>query len=171
MSKQALIVIDVQNLLVDHNPYRKEAYLKTLNEVIALFRAHQLPVLFIRHISPDMQVGTEGFEVYRGLDVREEDKKFNKTYRSMFMDTGLEAYLKVQGITRLTLCGMVTQNCVDASIKSAFERGYELCIVKGGTSTFGDNILSQEQIQGHYENAWKYFGKVRSVEEIAKELN
>lgn len=45
----ALLVIDIQNLLVDSNPYAIEERLALWQETIAAARQNQIEVIYIRH--------------------------------------------------------------------------------------------------------------------------
>ena len=55
--------------------------------------------------------------------LQEGERIFEKCYNSAFKDTGLEEYLKEKKITDIILGGLQTEYCIDATCKSAFERG------------------------------------------------
>ena len=60
------------------------------------------------------------------------------------------------------IIGLQTNYCIDATIKSAFERGYKVIIPKGTNSTFDNKYMSGEVTFKYYnEEVWE--GLVESV--------
>ena len=55
-------------------------------------------------------------------------------------------------------------------VKVAFEFGYDLAVVKNGTTAFAEREITAEQLIQHYENTWNgRFAQVADLEEILKE--
>ncbi len=52
-----------------------------------------------------------------------------------FTGTGLEEWLKDQGVTCLTIAGYMTQMCCDTTARQAFHRGYTVNFLKDATGT------------------------------------
>ncbi|CRH93421.1 nicotinamidase/pyrazinamidase [Chlamydia trachomatis] len=101
-------------------------------------------MIYVHHndeesIPPDTGVGD--FEV--GCTERA-GKNFDKHYNSAFKGTGLHAYLQQEGVGRLILIGMSTNYCIDATVKVAFELGYEVAVVEHGTTTFADPDIAAD---------------------------
>lgn len=46
---------------------------------------------------------------------------------------------------------MQTEYCIDATCKSALERGYQVILPKGGTTTYDNDFLSAEMLCRYYE--------------------
>ena len=68
-----------------------------------------------------------------------------------FLKTGLNEYLSSTGITNLVLCGMQTEYCIDTSVKTAFEHGYDVVVPSGATTTYANPFLSGDKIVYFYE--------------------
>jgi nicotinamidase-related amidase len=60
---------------------------------------------------------------------------FQKSLPSSFAGTGLEAWLKEQGITTLVISGYMTQMCCDTTAREAFHRGYTVKFLSDATGT------------------------------------
>lgn len=167
--RTALLVIDVQEALLDENPYHKEELIQNINTLIRLYRSKKNPIFFIRHEGKEgdtLAYGEAGWQLAKTLDYVDEpiiDKKYN----SAFKDTKLEESLKALSINHLMLSGMQTEYCVDATLKSAFEKGYQCVVVKGCTSTVDNPWLNADQLIDFYEQAiWPSFAKLIYIDEI-----
>ena len=78
--------------------------------------------------------------------------------------------LDSQAIERLIIIGMATNYCIDTTVKVAFEFGYDLAVIKNGTTTFAEREITVEQLIQHYESTWNgRFAQVADLEEILKE--
>ena len=75
----------------------------------------------------------------------------DKSYNSAFLETELEDWCGEQGITQLIVAGMMTELCVDATIQSAFERGYQVLVPQGCCATYDNEYLTAEQAEAYYE--------------------
>ena len=67
----------------------------------------------------------------------------------------------------LMIVGLQTNFCIDATVKSAFDRGYKIIIPKGTNSTFDNDYMDKETTYKYYnEMMWpKRFADCVSVEE------
>jgi ureidoacrylate peracid hydrolase len=65
----------------------------------------------------------------KGL-VAEDDLVFTKHRASCFYNTNLELELRMRGIDTLIVTGVSTNYCVDASVRDAYARDYDLYIVE-----------------------------------------
>ena len=70
----------------------------------------------------------------------------------------------------MMIVGLQTNFCIDASVKSAFERGYKIIIPKGTNSTFDNDYMDSETTYKYYnEMMWpKRFASCISVEDAIK---
>lgn len=167
---RALLVIDVQNLLVAAKPYAISERLILWQEAIELCRKQQIEVIYVRHTDQEFVKGTEGWQIHSSLSPREDEMVVDKHYNSAFKDTNLHVYLQSKGITSLLICGMQTEYCIDTTVKVAFELGYQVAVVEGGTTTFGDEDIDAAVLIEHYENIWAdCFAEVDFLEELLKE--
>ena len=166
--RSALLVIDVQEALLEENPYHKEELIQNINTLIRLYRSKKSPIFFIRHDGgkgDTLAYGEEGWQLAKTLDYKDEpiiDKKYN----SAFKNTNLESSLQALKINHLVIVGMQTEYCVDVTLKSAFEKGYHCDVIKGCTSTYDNPWLKADQLIDFYEQAiWPSFARIIKMEE------
>ena len=100
----------------------------------------------------------------------ENEKIFIKTINSCFGNNDLVDYLSGSGEKDLMIVGLQTNFCIDASVKSAFERGYRVIIPKGTNSTFDNDYMDSETTYKYYnEMMWpERFASCISVEDAIK---
>ena len=124
---QALIVIDIQEGLVNENPYDAKNLIANTKALIKNFRDQNIEVIFIRHSEDEglLATGSDNWQVYHELKTQENEKIFNKYYNSIFKNSGLKEYLDSKSITNLTFVGMQVEFCIDTSVKVGFEYGYK----------------------------------------------
>lgn len=174
MSK-ALIVIDIQEGLINLEPYARGQFIENTQKVIQHFRQHQDEVIFFRHSEGEGLLATEtaNWQIYHELQPYPEEKIVNKFYNSIFKETGLKEYLDSKGIDKLTFVGMQAEFCIDVSTKVAFEHGYQLELIGDAITTFDNDYLSAEQILSFYkEFIWdNRFAQVKNTEDILNSSN
>ena len=68
------------------------------------------------------------------------------------------------------IVGLQTNFCIDATVKSAFERGFNVIVPKGTNSTFDNDYMDGETTYRYYnEMMWpKRFASCISVAEAIK---
>ena len=155
----ALLVVDVQQGLLDKGPFEKERLAETIGRLLGEFRREQRPVLFVRHDDgpgTELAAGAPGWEIAREVSPLKGEKIFDKRFNSAFLETGLEEYLREADIKTLVVAGLQTEYCIDATVKSAFERGFKVLLPKGGITTFDNGSFSAAQINRfYYESIWR----------------
>jgi nicotinamidase-related amidase len=152
--KTVLLVIDVQQALVDDSPANKDTFLVNLKLLIDAAHDGGTEVVYVRHDGGEGDVlayGEPGWQLERSLQPRADERIFDKRFGSAFLKTGLHAYLSDKGVTNLVICGMQTEYCIDTSVKTAFEHGYEIVVPAGGTTTYANPFLSGEKLIYYYE--------------------
>jgi nicotinamidase-related amidase len=152
----ALLVVDVQQMLIDGHPYRAQGLLDDLR--LAIDRAHLngVEVIYVRHHEDDSNgliLNSPGWQVHAAIAPEPGERIFDKRYSSAFKDTGLDEYLRGKGVTSLVIAGMQTEYCIDATIKSAFERGYMVYMPEGGSTTFDNRLATADRLIAYYEKA------------------
>lgn len=152
--KTALLVIDVQQAMIDDRPARMDEF--SLNLKLLIDAAHNggTEVIYVRHDGGEgdaLAYGTEGWQLERSLKPREDERIFDKHFGSAFRQTGLHDYLISRGITRLVVCGMQAEYCIDTSVKVAFEFGYSVIIPASATTTYSTPFLSGDKLIHYYE--------------------
>ena len=151
MSKQALIVIDLQN---DYFPEGKfplwntESTLVNVETAIAKAQAKKIPVIHVQHvadaskgIAPFFNEGTTGVEIHpRILAAAPNGIVVTKAFADSFYRTTLEATLSKLGIDELLICGMMTQNCVTHTAISKAAEKYTVKILSDCCTTVSQMI-------------------------------
>ena len=168
--KTALLVIDIQTALIEAKPYAVDNCLSVWQTAISICREKQVEVIYVCHNDDDLLTGSHGWEIYEAIAPEAGEKIFDKHYNSAFKETHLQTYLDSQSIDRLIIIGMATNYCIDTTVKVAFEFGYNLVVIKNGTTTFAEREITAEQLIQHYESTWDgRFAQVADLEEILKE--
>jgi len=139
----ALLIIDVQNDYFKNGKmalYGSEEAGSKIKELLSLFREKSMPVIHIQHIS--MQPGaffflpeTDGAEIHKDVSPISGEKVFTKHFPNSFRLTGLDEYLKEQGISKLVVVGMMTHMCVDTTVRAAFDLEYKCILVSDCCAT------------------------------------
>ena len=167
--KSALLVIDIQTLLVEEKPYAIEERLALWQDSITKARQAGLEVIHVRHHDQELVKGTADWEIHSTVAPLASEKIFDKTFNSAFKETGLHAYLQEKGIEQLIIMGMATNFCIDTTIKVAFELGYTVAVIKDGTTTPYTADLPAKELIGQYETIWSWsFAQVDRLENIIR---
>lgn len=154
--KQALLIIDAQQALIDGNHERKAVFQKSqlifnINLVIEKARKATVPTVFVRDLDVSEGKGS-GFEIHKDIQVPAEAETFDKSATNSFYGTGLLTYLKSQQIKHIVIMGCETQHCIDSAVRTATIYGFDVTLVGDGHSTLGNDVLSQEQIIAHHNS-------------------
>lgn len=127
-----LLVIDVQN---DYFPGGRmevpgsPAVAERTADLLRAFRDAGRPVLHLQHVSTRpgatyLLPGTRGVEIHPAAAPRSGEPVLQKHFPNGFRDTALLDTLRATGVDRLLVCGMMTQMCVDATTRAAFDFGF-----------------------------------------------
>ncbi|WP_338554292.1 isochorismatase family protein [Paenibacillus sp. KS-LC4] len=173
--KQALIVIDVQEVFFDlpeNYLYQKEDLVLRINQWIAAARSADVPVIFIQHtvydnVNSPLYVDSPGWQLNHGLDMKPEDTVIRKTTWDSFHNTELSVLLEDNSIEQLIFAGAQTEFCLDTTIRAAYSRGYKSNILaKNSHSTLANAVLTASQIIEHHEQIWNgRFATIRGLDE------
>lgn len=69
------------------------------------------------------------------------------------------------------IIGLQTNYCIDATVKSAFERGYTVIIPEGANTTFDNDYMTGETTVRYYnEDIWEELVESVSLEEALEML-
>jgi nicotinamidase-related amidase len=156
MKDIALLVVDVQQGLIDWHPYRADELLKQIGQLIDRARENGTEVIYVRHNEDDKDglfLGSPAWQVHSAIAPKKGERIFDKRFSSAFKNTGLDEYLRGRGIKTLVVCGMQTEYCIDATIKSAFERDYAVFMPEGGSTTYDNRLATADKLVAFYEKA------------------
>jgi len=153
-ARAVLLLIDLQNAIDQpswgqrNNPQAET----NIARLLALWRANAWPVFHVRHDS------TDATSHYRpgqpGHDFKPEAKPLPgepiiaKHTNSAFIGTDLEAQLRAGGHTALVVCGVITNNSVEATVRMAGNIGFDTYLVSDACFTFG-----RADLKGHFHTA------------------
>ena len=166
-----LLVIDTQKLITNDMLYNFETFEKNLKILIQTARKNAVEVIYVRHDDgegEELTKGTPGFEIYDGFAPEKNEKIFDKDVNSAFRNTGLLEYLKEKKETDVIITGLQTDYCIDASVKCAFEHGFNV-YVPATTNTTVDNafMTGEESYRYHNEFMWnRRYAKCIPFEEM-----
>ena len=150
-----LIVIDMQKALMDDELYNRDGLLKNVTALIDAARANGVEVIYVQHDAgpgTGFSVGDEAFEIADAVAPRAGEKVFVKTINSCFGNKDFTAYLEAAKDETLMIVGLQTNFCIDATVKSAFERGYDVIVPEGAHSTFDNPYMTGETTCAYYFN-------------------
>ena len=143
MTKQALIVVDIQN---DYFPQGKwplvgaDAAADNAARLIQAFREAGDPVVHIRHeftsdAAPFFAPGSEGAKLHPKVLNRADEPVVLKHFVNSFRETELEAILDQQGIEHLVVVGSMSHMCIDGITRAAADLGYTVTVVHDACAT------------------------------------
>lgn len=132
--KTALLLIEIQKDYFPSGkmPVEKSTYVAAKAQKVAqAYRSRGWPVIHIQHIATRPHDTyflpcTQGAELYHNLCAQPEEIVIKKHYPNSFRDTNLANILKKMDIAHLTICGMLTHQSIDATVKAAYDNGF-LC--------------------------------------------
>jgi len=128
-------------------------------------------VVFVRHNDgpgKGLTPGNDAFEIFEEFSPKPNEKVFDKRVNSAFHPSvGLHQYLQDKGENEIMIVGLQTDFCIDATIKSGFDKGYKVFVPKYTNSTFENAYMDKEKCYGFYnEFMWpKRYYSCPSIEQ------
>lgn len=134
------LVIDIQNDYFPGGAYPlvgPEAAAEVALGVVGDARAAGEWVGFVQHLAEPgegafLVADTTGAELYPSLTPVGEEPIIQKTRPNSFIATGLEKILAERDIDELTVVGMMSSMCVDATVRAALDLGLAVTVVEDG---------------------------------------
>lgn len=173
MNQTVLLVVDVQEEMIKDQPYNYKKVIENIRKLITKARTDHMEVIYVRHDDGEgspMGYGEPGWQVYHEIAPAEGEKIFDKKFNSAFRQTGLKEYLDLKAVKTIILTGLQTEYCIDTSLKSAFEFGYDIIIPEETNSTYDCEYLSAQDLYRFYNyHIWNNrFARVIPMEEALK---
>ncbi|RPI23834.1 MAG: cysteine hydrolase [Acidobacteria bacterium] len=145
--KTALLIIDVQKA-IDHPSWgvRNNRELEVnLQKVLKRWRELGWPVFHVAHDSVEpgstYRPGQWGNEFKPEVEPRPGETIIRKQTNNAFVGTGLEDELRSRGLSSVVICGVVTNNSVEATTRMAGNLGFRTYLLANATATFGKRDL------------------------------
>lgn len=140
-----LLLIDVQESFRFRpywNPAAGDQFLRHTNRLIEGCIARRIPIVRIFH-TDGPSVATNPFAVQsghikplRGLHDFDAATTFEKHRHSALVGTGLSVWLHQQGIKRLMIAGIRTEQCCETTTRHASDEGWVVDYITEATLTF-----------------------------------
>ncbi|MDP9784937.1 cysteine hydrolase family protein [Pseudomonas fluorescens] len=179
MSKQALIVVDIQN---DYFPQGKwplvgaDAAADNAAKLIEAFRQAGDQVVFIRHEftsdeAPFFTPGSEGAQLHSKVLSRPDEPVVLKHFVNSFRETELQALLDHHGIEQLVVVGSMSHMCVDGVVRAAADLGYGVTVIHDACATldleFNGVVVPAAQVHAAFMAALGFaYASVVSTEQF-----
>lgn len=169
-----LLVVDMQKGIVDEDLYDYENFMDRTVRLIDAARKNDVEIIFVQHDAGEgtgLSVGDEDFELVGEVGRREGEKVFVKKINSCFGNRDFRDYMEKQSDKRLMIVGLQTNYCIDATVKSAFERGFDVIIPEGTNSTFDNDYMTGETTVRYYnDDVWEEIVDSVTLEEALEML-
>jgi nicotinamidase-related amidase len=138
--KSALIVIDVQESFTQR-PYWSQGahapFQQALLRLDAGCRAASVPVVHIFHVESSGPFALDsGWVRPLGWLPSAPAVRFDKHTHNAFTDTGLDLWLRRQGVGKLIISGIRTEQCCETTARVGSDLGYSVDFVSEATLTF-----------------------------------
>lgn len=143
--KSCLVLIDAQESF-RHRPYFTErhlpAWLAAQNALIEGCAKAGVPIVRIFHVdgpkTADNPFALESGHVrpLEGLAELQPAATFHKTRHSALVGTGLDVWLTQNGVGRIIVCGIRTEQCCETTARHASDLGFQVDFVTDATLTF-----------------------------------
>ncbi|WP_426112895.1 isochorismatase family protein [Pseudomonas sp. DSP3-2-2] len=140
MTLSALIVIDVQESF-RHTPYWSgtdlSAFLEQQQALIDGCVEKGIPVVQIFHVGEHgpFSLASGHVQTLKELSISP-SVMFHKHYHSALVGTGLAAWLTKQGVGKLIISGIRTEQCCETTTRHASDSGFAVDYVSEATLTF-----------------------------------
>lgn len=145
----ALLLIDAQRGFLEPywGPRNNPEAERNQRRLLDAFRSAGGCVIHVHHWSREraspLRPGQRGVEPIDGLGPIAGERVFRKDVNSAFIGTGLEAYLRAEGVQSLALAGFTSDHCVSTSTRMAANLGFTVSVVGDATAAF-DRKLGAE---------------------------
>ncbi|RKY55736.1 MAG: hypothetical protein DRP93_02805 [Candidatus Neomarinimicrobiota bacterium] len=134
---KALLVVDIQERFIKGSgAYEEERFIKTVNYAIDTFRKAGDLIVYVHHIKGDIAPGTPGWEYDERIHMEKSAPIVWKTTGNAFDGTNLCEILDKYDVDEVTVCGLVTQNCIRSTCIGAIDKGYKTQLIKYGTTNW-----------------------------------
>ncbi|MDD6796074.1 MAG: cysteine hydrolase family protein [Clostridiaceae bacterium] len=180
--KKGLLLIDIQEFYFKggfSELYRAEEAASEAKKVLTYFRENNLPVFHIQHIGMEKEDGcyrpqTEGIRIYKDVCPNDDEYVITKQTPDGFVNTDLKKSLEQAGVAELVVCGMMTNICIDTTVRSAKALGYDVTVIEDACTTkdfqWKGKVIKATDIQNSFMTSLEmFFAKVQSAEEWIKE--
>ncbi|MCP4582957.1 MAG: cysteine hydrolase [candidate division Zixibacteria bacterium] len=184
ISKSALMIIDMQKFFVDESSSTftegSPAIVPNCQMLVESFRAASRPIIYTRHVHQSAEMdggnmawwwndmcidGTPESEIIDKLVPLKGDKVIKKHRYSAFYNTDLETTLRCLSIADIVFCGIMTNICVESTVRDAFFRDYRCFVPADAVGSVSEKL----QIGALRSMAYG-FASIRRTEDIVSDF-
>ena len=171
-----LLVVDTQKGCFDERLYAFDTVRKNIKELISVARENGVEVAYVQHDDgpgTDLDKFSENYEIYEEFAPRADERRFEKNVNSAFHPmTGLTEYLQSRDEKDVMAIGVSTDYCMDATIKTGFEKGFHIFVPAYTNSTYDNPYFDKETAYRYYnEFMWgTRYAKIITVEQAIQLL-
>lgn len=154
--KTALVIIDMQKAIDEprwddkNNPDYEGAVL----DLLTLWRAKDMPIFHVKHNEPNP---ASTFHTYAPTNAFKPETAplpgecvIEKEVNCAFIKTSLGSLLRMEGCEKIVVCGVVTHNSVDATVRHAACLGFEVFLVEDACTAVPVTDLDGKVWPAHY---------------------
>jgi nicotinamidase-related amidase len=144
MVSKALILVDFEKEWIDKSSDYfvgdiSQLIIKT-NKLIDFCRKNDYKIIFTRHVEKDSEEAfapnSKNVEIIDEINKKDSDVLITKNKISPFYQTDLEKHL--EGIDEIVICGILTNLCVRSLAQDAYDRDFEIKIIKDCCRAFDE---------------------------------
>lgn len=167
--KTALLIIDIQNF------YFAGGSSELVNPVAASLNAQKLLAFFreTEHLVIHVKHGDgKGAEIHPDVAPLAGEKIIVKNEVNSFLNTDLLDYLHKNGITKLVLCGMQTNMCLEGATRAASDYGFQCTVIHDACAAknlaFEGKVVKAEDVHNTALATLKAYAKILSTDDYLK---
>lgn len=162
MPKTALILVDIQNDYFEDGLWpvpEMDRVTANAARLLAAARTGGDLVVHIRHENqipevPFLQPGTAGAEIHALVAPAGGEAVLTKHRANSFHSTGLLDMLQETGVEAVTICGAMSQMCIDATARAAGDFGFQVTVAEDACGAkemeFGGVEVSAAQVHAAF---------------------
>lgn len=190
----ALMIIDMQNAFCSKKgSFLKRGYsilnlervLNNIQKLISFARKNNFLVVFtklafkkdysdagllVKRVPEIIKLGAyreDGWDskITKNLKIQKEDIIIIKKRHDPFIGTNLERILRKNKIKKIIVTGLLTNVCVESCVRSAFDRDFEVVVVKDAISTYSKKLYDSS-----LDNTRRHFAETIFLDELVNKF-
>ena len=179
---RALLIVDIQNDYFEGGAYplpSAENAAAIASNLLTEVRNSGLPVVHVQHIwdAPDAEFmipGTRGSEINAAVAPLASEPVIVKAYPNAFRETELLELLSTLEANELVVCGMMSNLCVDATVRAAVDLGFDVTVAHDACAAadlaFDGVEVPAESVHAAFMAGLTDYGDVLASADIAAHL-
>ncbi len=179
MPQSALILVDIQNDYFPGGSFElvgMEKAAENAQHLLQQFREKQAPVFHIQHLATHPGATfflpeTDGAKTHVSVAPIPTETLISKHFPSSFRGTNLAEQLQSAEIKDLVICGAMSHMCIDATVRSAFDLGFNCTVIADACATrdleYRGDVVKAADVQCAFMSALTmFYSSVISTDEL-----